>query len=118
MEDFDLAGFAPGRFQSLVMSHVLEHLPDPAAALTRLFGSCVQLGIRRVLIVVPGAKGFAVDPTHKTFVDPAFMDQHFARPVSGFQRSLTRFFPFPWESAGRHLTINEMMVRFDRSPSR
>ena len=73
MTDFDLGDLPVGQFRSLVIAHVLEHLPDPATAIDRLLSASRRLGIRRVVVVVPGAKGFASDKTHKTFIDSIWL---------------------------------------------
>src|SRR6476659_9778280 len=44
--------------RSLVISHVLEHLDDPMHILSALLGSCRRLGISRVLVIVPGQRGY------------------------------------------------------------
>lgn len=114
MRDFELDGFAAGRFRTLVIAHVLEHLPDPVAALRVLLASCRRLGIFRVIVIVPGARGFASDRTHKTFIDAAWVQAHLAANVEGFRRSAPSYFPGPWEWIGDHFVFNEMKLVFDR----
>ena len=113
-EDFNLPGIAAGRFRTLVIAHVLEHLDDPAAALTALLSACQRVGIRRVLFVVPGVKGFESDLTHRTFIDRAFVEARLPTAVEGFVRSGVSYFPGPWEWIGRFFVFHEMRVRFDR----
>ena len=113
-EDFNLPDIAAGRFHTLVIAHVLEHLEDPVHALTALLSACQRVGIRRVLVVVPGVKGFASDRTHKTFVDRVFIETQFSAVVEGFARSRISYFPGPWAWIGRFFVFHEMNVRFDR----
>ncbi|WP_449429418.1 class I SAM-dependent methyltransferase [Rhodanobacter umsongensis] len=56
-------------FQSMVVSHVLEHLDDPMDVLCALLRSAKRVGIERVLVIVPGPAGYRSDATHRTFVD-------------------------------------------------
>jgi len=114
MQDFELNPFPVGCFRTLVTAHVLEHLPDPGAALEVLFSACKRLGIERVVVVVPGAKGFESDHTHKTYIDRAYLDQHTPQDCSGFSRTSLTYFPGPWALVGRHFVFHEMMVIFDR----
>lgn len=114
LSDFELPGFAPGRFRSLVIAHVLEHLQEPVAAMALLLRACGRLGIERVLVVVPGAKGFASDRTHKTFIDCAYLDRHVGTAFEGFTRLAPSYFPGPWEGVGDYFVFHEMLVRFDR----
>ena len=116
MQDFELAGIAPGVFRTLVIAHVLEHLPDPVAALHVLLQACRRLGIERVIVVVPGAKGFASDPTHKTFIDRGFIDAKLPMQTDGYRRSGIDYFPGPWSWIGRFFVFHEMKVVFDRVP--
>lgn len=113
--DFDLPGLAIGRYRSLVISHVLEHLPDPAAALQRLLAACGRLGVQRVVAVVPGAKGYASDPTHRTFIDRRYVQQHLPARSEGFERVSMGYFPGPWEVLGRAYTFHEMILVYRRS---
>lgn len=114
MRDFLLQGVAAGSFRTLVIAHVLEHLPDPAAALHLLLASCRRLGIVRVIVVVPGAKGFASDQTHKTFIDASWVHSHLSSNVEGFQRSAPTYFPGSWAWIGRYFVFHEMKLVFDR----
>jgi SAM-dependent methyltransferase len=114
MQDFELDGFEPGRFQTLVIAHVLEHLPDPTAALRILLASCGRLGIERVVVVVPGAKGFASDHTHKTFIDADWLQSKLPTTVEGFHRSAPSYFPGRWAWVGRHFVFHELKLVFTR----
>jgi len=117
MVDFELRNLSPGRFRSLVIAHVLEHLPDPAAALRVLLASCKRLGIRRVVVIVPGAKGFASDPTHRTFVDSVWVKANLPECLEGFSFSPPSYFPGPWAFVGRYFVFHEMKLVFDRDMS-
>lgn len=116
IQDFELAGFAKDHFRSLVIAHVLEHLPDPAAALSILLAACRRIGVKRVIVVVPGAKGFASDHTHKTFVDRGYIESHLPLQSEGFVLSSLSYFPGPWEWVGRYFVFHEMKVVFDCVP--
>jgi trans-aconitate methyltransferase len=114
MQDFELAGLKPGSYRTLVIAHVMEHLPDPVAAMHVLLQSCHRLGIERVIVVVPGAKGFASDRTHKTFITRAFIESKLPKQTDGFVRSSISYFPGPWEWIGKYFVFHEMKIVFDR----
>jgi hypothetical protein len=114
MEDFKLTGFTPGVFRTLVIAHVLEHLSNPEQALHLLLDASVRLGIDRVVVVVPGPKGYASDRTHKTFIDKTFFETRFLDNQSGFVKSSVSYFPGPWEWVGRYFVFHEMKIVFDR----
>lgn len=112
-ETFDLPGLPAGRFTSLIVAHVLEHLDDPAKALDRLLAACRRVGITRVVIVVPGAAGFASDRTHRTFVDATYVQQHFNPQRQGFRQTAMRYFPGPWAWIGRVFVFHELKIVLD-----
>jgi hypothetical protein len=70
-----------GRFDSLVLSHVLEHLQDPIAVLRALLAAADSLDMRQVLVVVPGAAGYRSDRTHRVFVDRELLVRREAPPA-------------------------------------
>ena len=111
MSDFELRDLPPGEFQSLVIAHVLEHLPDPTSAIQVLLAACRRIGICRVLVVVPGAKGFASDRTHKTFIDSTWL-LRLPADIHGFARSPPRYFPGPWRWVGRFFVFHETKIVF------
>ncbi|OYV00267.1 MAG: hypothetical protein CFE45_09785 [Burkholderiales bacterium PBB5] len=113
-EGFDLPGLSPGQFKCLVISHVLEHLPDPTAALQRLLRACARLGVQRLIAVVPGAKGYASDATHRTFIDARYVATQAWHQLGAYRLSASRFFPLPWEGGGELYIYNEMQLVFDR----
>lgn len=112
---FELPGLPSATYRTLVIAHVLEHLPDPAGALTTLLQSCRRIGVERVVVVVPGWRGFQSDRTHRTFIDRRYLREHFSRPVGGFEVSSLGYFPGPWEWLGRWFVYHELKAVFDRA---
>ena len=114
IQDFELNGFDRDIFKTLVIAHVLEHMPDPAAALGVLLAACQRIGIERIIVVVPGAKGYLLDRTHKTFINRAYVESCLPLHSDGFIRSRLSYFPGPWEWIGRYFVFHEMKLVFDR----
>lgn len=100
--------------QTLVVSHVLEHLDEPMRKLCRVMTACAGLGMSRVLVIVPGRRGFASDKTHRTFIDAAMLSDAAVVRGTGFALRGTRHFPINVASAGRALTHIELQAVFDR----
>ncbi len=96
--------------RSLVISHVLEHLDQPMAKLRRLLLACERLGIRRVLVIVPGRRGFAADPTHRTFVDLDMLAAPEVVAGTGFRLDTGRYFPGDVRWIGDHVPHHELQV--------
>ena len=113
MQDFDLAPLH-GNFGTLVISHVLEHLNDPASALQRLMTACSRLGVQRIIAVVPGLKGYRSDATHNTFIDRRYAESHFRDLDKEFALSGINYFPGNWEWLGPLYVFHEMKLVFDR----
>jgi hypothetical protein len=111
---FKTLNFEYGKYRPLVMSHVLEHLEDPNGAFRRILSSCNALGIERIILVVPGLKGFRSDRTHKTFIDEEYLTDHSLWKVVTYSVTKKEYFPFPCSRAGKHFTHNELRLIYDR----
>lgn len=84
---------APGRFDSLLCAHVLEHMPRTAAA-NLLAGYLPFVRPRgRVVLIVPQEAGQRTDPTHVTFFNHGELFR-LAREVN-LDVERTYSFPFP-----------------------
>jgi SAM-dependent methyltransferase len=97
----------PGRFDSLLSAHVLEHLEwDDAVQLVQTYLPFVRAG-GKVVIICPQRAGFRSDVTHVTELDgPAIA--RLAAECDVPVRS-SRSFPFP-RVVGRVFTHNETVV--------
>ena len=98
---------APGRFDSLLASHVLEHLTlDEAVSLVGSYLGSVHEG-GRVVMITPQERGFRSDPTHCTFLDFAALETLAARLALDVERRAS--FPFP-RPVGRVFAYNEFVL--------
>ena len=86
--------FSSNTFGSIVLDNVIEHIDDP----TLLIEEAIRVSRKngRIIILVPGRKGFTRDADHKTFYDfngiKELAMRHDLKVL--FQRSL----PFPFLS--------------------
>lgn len=101
-----------GHFKTLIMSHVLEHFEAAAQGLKTIFDSCNRLGIKRVIIVVPGQKGYSFDDTHRTFIDRAFIEQSLLTHYKNFTADSFSYFPINIAKIGDHFTFHELKIVF------
>lgn len=114
-DDWSLSGLSRADgLQSMVVSHVLEHLEHPGSVFRKLLAAADRLGIRRVLVIVPGMAGFRIDPTHLTFVDEAMLERSIPH---GWVRKETFHFPFPAAWVGDYFVYNELHFSVARSDS-
>ena len=113
--DCALKGWRSAAIVAFVMAHVLEHIDDSAAALRQIFQSCARLGVERVIIIVPGAKGFDSDATHKTFVNRHYMQQHHLLNCEGYAMKSSGYFPGNWEWIGRYFVFHEFFIVYDKT---
>jgi hypothetical protein len=102
------------QFRSMVISHVLEHFDEPTGILRKLLVASAKLGVRRVLVVVPGRAGFRIDETHRTFVDVDVLSRPEIVSGTGFQRRLTRYFPVNLRALGNWIPHHELQALFER----
>jgi SAM-dependent methyltransferase len=98
---------AAGAFESLLVSHVLEHMTShEASALLREWLGHLRTG-GRCVVITPQEAGFRSDPTHVEFVD-------FARAAeivrdAGLEPLRQYSFPFP-RFLGRVFKYNEFVT--------
>ena len=96
-----------GSFDTLLLSHVIEHLdPDSAENLVRSYLPYIRGG-GRIVLITPQQAGQRSDPTHVTFVDAEAAQSLLASvhiPVSR-----VRSFPFP-RPLGRFFVHNETIA--------
>jgi SAM-dependent methyltransferase len=97
---------APGSFDALLLSHVLEHMSFAEAVdLVRRYLPYLRPGGRTVLIT-PQEAGFASDPTHVAFHDFAALAA--LERELGLRAERAYSFPFP-RPAGRLFRYNEFV---------
>ena len=113
-DDWRLAPLRGRRYESMVISHVLEHFIGPGAILSRLLRSAGELGVRRVLAIVPGRAGYRIDDTHRTFVDRAMLADPAIVADSGFALQRARYFPGDLRRIGDWFPHHELQALFVR----
>lgn len=114
-DDFSLHDLKLNQFSTLVMAHVLEHFADPPSVLRKLLRSCARVGIERLVVVVPGVKGYASDKTHKTFVNRSYLESHRLIDCEGYSVTKSVYFPINLEAIGNHFTFHELKVVYDQT---
>jgi hypothetical protein len=115
-DEWGLSGIAAGRrFESMVISHVLEHLGEPMTILSKLMVAARRLGVVRVLAIVPGRAGYRLDATHRTIVDSAMLTDNQAVRAAGFTLERQRYFPGNLRFLGDWFPHHELQALFIRS---
>jgi SAM-dependent methyltransferase len=104
--------FRPAEFDSVLMDNVLEHLIEPRPLLAEVHRVLSERG--RLLIGVPGIKGWASDPDHKVRYDDTSLPEAVVR--LGF-RHLETFHTPLWQSSwlDRHVRQYCIYAVFARS---
>lgn len=115
-EELDISWIPDGRFQTVLLSHVLEHLADPASGLREILRVGAAKGLSRVVVVVPGWAGYLTDPTHRTFVDEAYLRRAGLLEClpDGWRLLTKRSFPVDWMRLGRRIPWIELQVVYAR----
>ena len=91
-------------FDSVLLDNVLEHIMDPEPILLETHRILKDGG--RLIIGVPGRKGFAADPDHKIFYDQAKLSAVVG--LKGFQ--LMHFFATPARSIFFDINLRQYCV--------
>ena len=104
--DAYLLPFIHDSFDGVLLNNVLEHLARPEDALSEIKRVLKKGG--RLMIELPGKKGFLYDKTHVRF----WVQDDIAAllKLKGFRDIKTRYFPFPCEKAGDIFTHNKLRV--------
>jgi 2-polyprenyl-3-methyl-5-hydroxy-6-metoxy-1,4-benzoquinol methylase len=103
-----------GRFDTLLVAHVVEHMTeDQAVALVRNYEPMVRPG-GQLLLMAPQEAGFKSDATHVQFMDFARLSRIAER--AGFEPARTLSFPLP-RPAGRWFKYNEFVLISRKPPS-
>lgn len=113
-DDFGFSGFAQGHYRTLVLSHVLEHFADAATVMRKMWRSAARLGIRTIIVIVPGGKGYASDATHKTFITGKYLAEQGLENCAGFKLEKLHYFPGNIAGLGKHFAFHELKVVFKR----
>jgi len=92
-DKFQLNKFTIEKYNTLILSHVLEHIPNPERVLRILLKSAHRLRIKKIIIIVPGKKGFLFDKTHITNIDSDFFPNHNLSEFQGYKIITQRYFP-------------------------
>lgn len=114
-DDFALSPIPVGQYETLVMSHVLEHFDNAHEVVRRLLRGCARIGIRRVVLILPCEVGYRSDATHKTYVDADYLRAHALTDCEGFCVSRMSHFPLDRAWIGRYFVFHEFKVVYDRS---
>jgi len=114
-DQFLLREFQADYYRTMVIAHVIEHFSDSAQTMRRIWGACGRLGIRKIIVVVPGAKGYRSDPTHKTFVNQRYLEDQGLRNCEGYSISKTAYFPINAEWFGEYFTFHEFKIVYERA---
>jgi 2-polyprenyl-3-methyl-5-hydroxy-6-metoxy-1,4-benzoquinol methylase len=97
----------PGGFDSMLMAHVLEHLPEEdVPGLVKSYLPYVRPG-GTVVFITPQERGYAGDATHVRFI--GFAEATALAESLGLTVAKTYSFPLP-RVAGRFFTYNEFVV--------
>lgn len=115
-DDWSLSLFGTHQqFDSMLISHVLEHLQQPADILHKLLNAARRLGVQDLLVIVPGQAGYRIDDTHQTFVDRAMLVAPQVREGTGFELATARYFPGNVRAWGDWFPHHELQVRYTRT---
>ncbi|MCK5680141.1 class I SAM-dependent methyltransferase [bacterium] len=113
-DNYQLSEFKPSVYDTLLISHVLEHLEQPEIVIRSLLTACTRLSIKKIVIIVPGKKGFSFDKTHKTFINSAFFRNNNLNTVEKFQITKQQYFPFNIKQLETLFTHHELQVTYCR----
>lgn len=115
LEAYTIAGrppmaFGDQSFDGVVLDNVLEHLEQPGPMLEEIRRLLTPLG--RLIVGVPGVKGFAADPDHKRFYDAARLKSELG--IHGFECCMVFHSPVRSRWLDQHLRQYALYAVFRR----
>jgi SAM-dependent methyltransferase len=112
-DEFNKSPFnAPGRFDSILLSHVAEHMTErEAIALLKSYLHLAKPG-GRAIIITPQEMGYRSDPTHVQFMD----FQSLERIVSESGLALVKQYSFPFPRLFGRLFKHNEFISVSRKP--
>jgi len=103
----------PGRFDSLLLSHVAEHMHfDEARALVATYLPCLRSDAR-VVLITPQNAGFRSDPTHVEFFDFSAL----TRLATDLGLTVEKHYSFPFPRFVGHVFKHNEFVLLARKPA-
>ena len=113
-DKYELKGLKKGCYKVLILNHVLEHMKQPNQTFRKILKSCNRLGVEKIIIVVPGEKGFRFDKTHDTFIYYDYLIKNGLIACEGYCMIKKSYFPLKFRSVGKIFTHNELRVVYGR----
>lgn len=114
IDRYQLSDCTPGDFETFILSHVMEHLENPVQQFQSLMNACRRIDIKRVILIIPGEKGFQSDPTHRTFIDMPYLIQHHLTELAGYGITRIKYFPLDTAWPGKYFPHHELMVLYEQ----
>jgi len=113
-DNYDFNSIPKNVYSTFIISHVLEHLDQPDVVFREIVENLPEKGIERVIVIVPGKKGYAYDSTHRTFIDGHFFEKHALIDMLNYKLTSQRWFPLNVEWLGKYFTHHEQIMIFDK----
>lgn len=113
-DNYELKFMKDQGFETFNATHVFEHIEDSQAKLKKVFEACHKNDIKRIVLTVPGFKGYQTDKTHKTFITVDYLKENGLVEYGGYKLTRNFYFPVNSFSFSKIFTHNELRVVFDR----
>lgn len=108
-KNYDLENYA-----TFIICHVLEHIENVSSIFRTICRSCNRLGIRKIIVVVPGLKGFKFDKTHRTFINEDYLKKNNMLHLEGYYLAKKIYFPLNFEILGNYFRYHELIVIYEK----
>ena len=106
--------FENGYFDTVVMDNVLEHIAEPGLLIHEITRVLCSTG--RLIIGVPGIKGYAADDDHKVFYELQHVDELISK--FGFSKFISFGMPLNMPILSAYLRQYCLYAVFDKSSGR
>lgn len=114
IDDYSFKNIKSGVYKNFIMSHVLEHIEDASEIFKKIIKSCKRMGIEKIVLVVPGYKGYLSDNSHRTYINRSYLVKNNIVKLHGYHLRIVEYFPFNIEMAGNIFTHNESIFVYEK----
>lgn len=109
--DYSFEQFKGGHYKTLLLNHVLEHIQNPQRKFNKILEEAFDIGINRIIVVVPCKRGFLADSTHEEYIESSFFKKI---NLDRYQITHQRYHPINNRLMGDLFRYQELVIVFEK----
>lgn len=110
--NYQLEIFKGNNYSSILLNHVLEHIPSPKKRFNTILAEAAKINIERIVIAVPCKLGFLADETHMEHIDSDFFNNIKSDKYKIIHKE---YYPINNKFIGNFFRYQELVVVYKRN---